>query len=274
MASYTPVTAFVRGLEILRSLNRLDGKASVGRLHAATGIPKPTIVRLLETLIHAGYVSRDEMDRTYVLTAKTLSLCEGFRAYDDLLARSRPIHDNYRERLVWPSDMAVLDRNEMAIIDTNREPESLWFNRTVGSRVPILATALGRAVLAFMGPDEQDRVIAELAASKEKFDKLARDGDAVRALLDETRARGYATSNQEFMAQTRALAFPIHSQGRVIASVNVIVIAEAMSLNDVIHRYGPILKELASEIERALAGPPVGENPQPAFNMGYSQLSR
>ena len=274
MSSYAPVTAFVRGLEILRTLNRLGGKAGVGRVHAATNIPKPTIVRLFETLIYAGYVTRDDVDRTYVLTAKSMSLSEGFRAYDDLLAHSRPLHDAARERMVWPSDLAVLDRNEMAIIDTSREPVSLWFNRTVGSRVPVLVTALGRAVLAFMEPDEQERVLDELAASRQRFDKLARDRTAVRVLLDETREQGYATANQEFMEQTRAVAYPIRSQGRVIASINVIVVAEAMSLNDVVHRYGPILKDLTAEIERSLAGPLPNEHMTPGYPVGVVQLSR
>jgi len=274
MSSYAPVTAFVRGLEILRTLNRLGGKAGVGRVHAATKIPKPTIVRLFETLIHAGYVSRDDVDRTYVLTAKTMSLCEGFRAFDDLLAHSRPLHEVARQRLVWPSDLAVLDSNEMAIIDTSRKPESLWFNRTVGSRVPVLVTALGRAFLAFMDADEQERVLDDLAASRQRFDKLARDKGAVRALLDETRERGFATANQEFMDQTRAVAYPIWAQGKVIASTNVIVIAEAMSLNDVIQKYGPVLKELTQEIERSLAGPLPNEYAAPNYPMGVAQLSR
>ncbi|MEK9723701.1 MAG: IclR family transcriptional regulator C-terminal domain-containing protein [Rhodospirillaceae bacterium] len=255
MTSYAPVTAFVRGLEILRALNRLGGKAGVGRVHAATGIPKPTIVRLFETLIHAGYVTRDAVDRTYVLTAKTMSLSEGFRAFDDLLAHSRPLHDALREKLVWPSDLAVLDRNEMTIIDTSRHGESLWFNRSVGSRIPILATAIGRAHLAFMPADEQDRILDVLAQSSGRFDRLARDRDAVRAMLDETRARGFATADRDFMNQTRAIAFPIRAAGRVIASANVIVIAEAMSLNDVIERYAPALKQLTQDIEGALAGP-------------------
>ncbi|MBT6884475.1 MAG: helix-turn-helix domain-containing protein [Rhodospirillaceae bacterium] len=274
MTSYTPVTAVVRGFEVLSALNFLGGKAGIGAVHARTGIPKPTIVRLFETLIHAGYVSRDPLDRTYVLTAKTLSLSEGFRAYDDLLARSRPIHEAVRERLVWPSDMAVLDGNAMVLLDTNRHPESLWFNRSVGSRVPILVTALGRAFLAFLPPEDQDRIIALLARSDDAFDGLARDPIAVREMLDETRARGYATSNQEFMKQTRAIALPIHLQGKVIASVNVIVVAEAMSLNDVVGRYTPIMQGMVTEIEAALAGPASHEALAPPFKNGVAQLSR
>ena len=270
MASYTPVTAFVRGLEVLRTLNLLGGKASVGEVHGRTGIPKPTIVRLLETLIHTGYVSRDTTDRTYVLTARTLSLCEGFRAYDDLLARARPIHNAMRERLVWPSDLAVLDRNAMVILATNRQPGTLWFNRTAGSRVPILLTALGRVFLAFMTPEEQENVIAELARSSDPDDAMARDPDAVYAMLDETRARGFATSNREWMSQARAAAFPIFHQGRVIAAANVIVVAEAMNMDTLIERYAPPMKEMIAKIEAALNGPAQNERGAATPNLRIS----
>jgi len=259
---------------VLRVLNTLGGKASVGDIHARTGYPKPTIVRLFETLIHAGYVNRDALERTYVLTAKTLSLCEGFRSYDHLLARARPIHDSVRERLVWPSDLAVLDRNAMVILDTNRQPGTLWFNRTAGSRVPILLTALGRAVLAFMNGMEQERVLTDLTRSDDPHDRLARNPDRVRKILDETRARGFAISNKEFMPQTRAAAFPIFFQGKAVASVNVIVVADAMSIEKLIERYSPTLTKMVKDIEKTLDGPSHEEAaPRQAINE-MVQLSR
>ena len=58
--SYPPVQAVCRALDILRTLNRLR-IASIQQLHEATGFPKPSIVRMLETLLAEGYVARDNM---------------------------------------------------------------------------------------------------------------------------------------------------------------------------------------------------------------------
>ncbi len=58
MPSFKPVIALTRGLEILRVVNEQQ-LTSVGALHKATGLDKATIVRMLETLEHEGYVMRD-----------------------------------------------------------------------------------------------------------------------------------------------------------------------------------------------------------------------
>src|SRR5512138_1410532 len=59
-SSYPPVESVRRALEVLRTLNRLR-IGTVSKLHAETGLPKPTVVRMLDTLIADGYVARDNM---------------------------------------------------------------------------------------------------------------------------------------------------------------------------------------------------------------------
>jgi IclR family transcriptional regulator, mhp operon transcriptional activator len=57
MTSFRPVIALSRGLEVLRVINQ-ERQSTVGSLHKATGLNKATIVRMLETLEHEGYVVR------------------------------------------------------------------------------------------------------------------------------------------------------------------------------------------------------------------------
>ncbi len=254
MSSYAPVIALVRGLDVLHALNTLGGQAGVGAVYELTAIPKPTIVRILETLIHAGFVSRVGTTKNYGLTAKCMALSGGFDAYDYLLRQAAPVLDTLRRRLVWPSDLAVFDRDAMVIIETSRQPGVLSFNRTVGSRVPVMATALGRCFLAFAAPDLRKRVLAELAASDDPFEALAKNPDEAEALLDAARGRGFATSDQEYMSVTRAVAFPIFFNDDILAVVNVFVISEAMSLDQLIERYAPVMRDAVHDIENALQG--------------------
>ena len=252
MSSYEPVTALVRGLDVLHALNRLGGNAGVGAIHEMTGIPKPTVVRILETLIHAGFVSRIGTTKTYGLTAKCMALSNGFDTYDYLLRQAAPILDMLRGRLMWPSDLAVFDRNAMVIIETSRRAGTLSFNRTVGSRVPVLATALGRCYLAFTDAETRSRILGDLARSDDPYEALAKTPEKAAGLLERVRERGFATSDQEYMKVTRAIAFPIFFNGDILAAVNVFVVAEAMTLDQLIERYGPVLRDAVHDIENAL----------------------
>ena len=71
-----PVESVRRAFHLLHELNR-QRVSSVRQLHQATGLPKPTIVRLLDTLIGLGYVVNDRRQGGYQVTSlvRSLRLC-------------------------------------------------------------------------------------------------------------------------------------------------------------------------------------------------------
>ena len=102
MVSYKPVTAALRVLEILDAVSRLRGKATVGKIFRETGIDKATIVRMLETLIHAHYVARASDDQNYHITGKTLALSAGFDRGKALGRVVSPLLDDFCHENGWP----------------------------------------------------------------------------------------------------------------------------------------------------------------------------
>ncbi|WP_240160737.1 helix-turn-helix domain-containing protein [Burkholderia sp. Ax-1719] len=68
------VAPLARGLAILCAFGR--GRAWLGNLDIAqeTGIPAPTVSRLLHSLLVLGYVQQDETTRLYALAPAALAL--------------------------------------------------------------------------------------------------------------------------------------------------------------------------------------------------------
>ena len=75
--TFAPVQAVTKALAVLATVNQ-GGLVSVREIHSRTGIPKPTVVRLLQTLIAAGYVNQDEKTRGYHVTSAIANLSSGF----------------------------------------------------------------------------------------------------------------------------------------------------------------------------------------------------
>ena len=71
-------------LDVLRTVNRLR-IASVQAIHEATGFPKPTIVRMLETLTAEGYVARDNMCGGYWVTSRVHELTSGHQGISQII---------------------------------------------------------------------------------------------------------------------------------------------------------------------------------------------
>ena len=248
MPSYAPVTALLRGLSVLEAVAGA-GAVSIKELHGATGLPKATLVRLLETLIYAGYVRGSGGDRpTYVLTARALGLAGRFEPGQHLVAAIGPILAEFQSSIPWPSDLGVFDRDAMVILDTSRRPGVLSVSRQVGSRVPVPPTALGRAYLAFLPDAERDEALAALRRATGE----PKDAKKFEALLARVRAKGYATSDRENRPDIRALAAPVMDGARVVASVNVIVVAEVMGMAEMERRYAKPLLDAAKKMSAAL----------------------
>tara|TARA_B100000315_G_C14552221_1_gene576415 strand:+ start:393 stop:749 length:357 start_codon:yes stop_codon:yes gene_type:complete len=73
------VRGLQRGLQVLRVLNEKN-YASVLEINRATGLPRTTIYRLLDTLIDAGYVKFGNREEGYCLTVQVRTLSEGYTA--------------------------------------------------------------------------------------------------------------------------------------------------------------------------------------------------
>ncbi len=245
-SSMKNVTALERGLEILHLLNLL-GPSHVRELHKSSGLPKPTIVRMLATLNGAGYVTQSD-DGCYRVTAKTLALSTGFDAADNLLTVAKPILAEFREEHAWPVDLAIFDRDAMVVIDTSKAPGTLSLNRGIGSRLPVMPTALGRAYLAFCPENTRRESIEILARSVDPNEALARDPAKRDAILEKAHRQGYATSDQEFQKSARVISVPLFSGEKLVACVNMITVSAAMTLEQAEISFVPLLKGLAKSI--------------------------
>ena len=251
MASYEPVTALTRGLDLLRLLNE-KGPSTVGGLHQATAMAKPTIVRMLETLVHAGYVDFSPMDRRYHVTARVLQLSSGYELQHQLLKLARPILNQYRTQVGWPIELSVFDHDAMVILDTSRESDTFSVNRKTGSRLPVLTSALGRAYLAALKDEELTPILSTLLSQHQVEsgeNGLRKD---FLALIDTCRARGYGYADRTLASNACAIAAAFTLKGKPIGSVNIASHVAAMPLSVLEEKHGKTVRALAEEISEAL----------------------
>lgn len=247
------VQPVLRSLKLLEALNAA-GTATLARLHTETGLPKPTLVRLLDTMIAAGYVRRVSRQAGYMLTERVLRLSSGFRHGDLVVEAARPFLSALTAEHKWPMGLATLDRDAMLVrLSTRHEsPFAMdpdWLNR----RLAILVSALGRAYIAFCPEEERRVLLALLRGSKSKMNAMARDEKYVAATIDGIAKRGYATTAPLRGDPAMGLAVPVMQGERVAACINIRYIGSAMSEGQAVERYLPALQRAAAAIAANLA---------------------
>ncbi len=248
--STRPIRALNRGLEVLTELNRLE-RAAINTLAAAVSLPRTTTYRILETLRLAGYVDRDAHDDCYRPTIMVRALSEGFDDQALVAHIAKPLLANLGSQIVWPVAVATPSGATMMIRETTDRQSPLALEQySAGVRVPMLASAAGRAYLAFCPAQQRDAVLEQLARSSLPEDRMARNRIEVERLLHETRTQGFGMAHRaRRVSEETSLAIPVRARDTILATVTVRYAATALPLRTAVEQFLPKMREVAQKIE-------------------------
>ena len=252
MPAARPVNVVVRALRILQALNR-QAVSSIDTLHKQTAIPKPTLVRLLQTLESEGLVKRAPQYGAYYLTSGVLALASGYHSEPRIVEASSSIADALTLDLKWPVSVAVHDGDAM-IVRYSTIPHSplSFFHSTINMRLSLLSQALGRAYLAFCEPAAQQALIELLTASGRNAGDIGSDRTEIRRTLDDVRERGYALRDPRVRPESSTIAVPVFEGARPVATIGLTWFSSALTVAHAVERFLPPLKQASSDISRAL----------------------
>ena len=232
-----------RGLDVLEVI-QASKAASLHDLHRATALPKPTLLRILRTLIGRDLVWQRIADGAYIAS---YTFSKRARAIDEeaqLAETAAPILTDLCRRVRWPSTLAVPRLDHLAIIETNA-PIS-YFNyiltEPLGFRINMLRSASGRTYLAFCSPKERADILNRLRYSARPGDALARSPTKLNQILSETRKRGYGIRDLDFGGNydqprsrsddgRNSIAVPVHVQDEIVACINLTWTAKIATVN-------------------------------------------
>lgn len=253
------VRSLSRGLAILRAISH-RGSASLADLHADTGISRPAILRLLQTLEIEGYARRWMSDGRYRISSTSPDIIKASQWSAVVADIVGPDLRQLLTRLKWPADVAVADGKSMMLCETTRRQSPHLINTLgAGYRVHMLQSAVGRAYLSYCAEAVRDTVLDRLRSSDDPLDQLAHDGAAVAAMLAEVRAQGYALREKGYRAardrlplEFAAVALPLQIDGHAVACISVTWVATAISPADFIAENLAILQTTVQRAETAI----------------------
>lgn len=243
-----------RGLKLLTLINQ-RGALSLAELYHATGYSRPAILRMLATLEAEGFVRRWLDDGLYRVNTLSPGNSRNFAWLTVVADTIGPSLRALTDVIGWPVDVAVLDGDKMTVCETTRRQSKYPVDLiTSGYQVHILQSAVGRAYVSFAPERERALLIDRLALSTDPFDAPALDSGAVRELVSETRARGYAVRTRGYTARGKdfdgnmqALALPVMQDDNVAACLSVAWTASYKSPEEFAASHLELLRSAARE---------------------------
>jgi IclR family acetate operon transcriptional repressor len=208
------VRAVARALEILLAFTSQDLELTATELLARVDLSRPTLYRLLYTLEELGFVVSVGDPQKFRLGPAVGRLANVWTASVDLSVVAEPVL-----RRLWTQTQETValfvPKGDMRLCVAELEsPQPLSFRRGVGYTERIVRGASGRAMVAYMKPDD--------AEVKRWADAAGLDPKKLQSELSQTRRLGYAISHSELIQGAVAIAVPVFSRdGTVAGSIGV-----------------------------------------------------
>lgn len=257
-----------RAIDVLQALNRRP-LSTLHDLHCETGLPKPSIVRVLRTLQAKGLAAQSSSYGSYQLLGRVKSLASGFHHEPEIVEAAGDIMIDFTRREGWPLSMALFDVNAVVVRACTIRFTSLSLEHSsLNRRLSLVTHALGRAYLAYSTPNEQAILRAILKDSTDPEDAAAHDDEATERMIREVRERGYAMRDPAVNPRSSTFAVPIVDGGRAVASLGFTWITAAMTREQAIGKYLQPLYSAAESITAALNG----RRPAPAIQERIGEL--
>jgi DNA-binding IclR family transcriptional regulator len=215
----TGAKGLVKGLALLRATAENPAGLGLAELSRATGVPKPTALRLLGPLLDYGLL-RVTPDGRYRLGPECLVLGSIARESLDLREVARDLLRGLGDRTGETIHLGVRDGVRVVYIDKVESPHSLRMASRIGAGNPLYSTGLGKAILAFSGEEVVEAVI-EAGLERRTAHTITAPGE-LRAELGRIRERGFAVDDVENEDGIRCVAAPVFDdEGEAVASISV-----------------------------------------------------
>ncbi|MBB3085581.1 IclR family transcriptional regulator [Geodermatophilus sabuli] len=210
-----------RAVQLLAAFTPERPSLTLTQLARRTGLPLTTTHRLVGDLVECGLLERDAGGAFHV----------GLRLWE--IASLAPRGLGLRElALPFMEDLYAVTQENVQLA-VREGLESVWVERIAGrSAVPVFtrvggrfalhATGVGRVLLAHAPPEVQEAV---LAGPLDEYTALTiTSPEALRRLLGDVRAHGFAVNDRQVSMETLSVAAPVRgAEGSVVAAVSIVV---------------------------------------------------
>ncbi|OHD17049.1 MAG: hypothetical protein A2Y38_10045 [Spirochaetes bacterium GWB1_59_5] len=209
-----------------------------------------TAGRMLASLSTLGFLSQDASSRLYRMGPKVMAYNMVYTATLDIRGSARPMLEELYGLTNETVSLYILAGDVRVCADCIESSERLRVVVRIGEHMPLHAGSSGKALLAFMPPEDVERVLSRPLEKMTSATVTSRE-DILKELKD-IRAQGFATSHGERFEDVIGAAAPVFDNtGKVVAAIN--VAGPGMRFTDQsVADLQPQLVRLANQVSRML----------------------
>src|SRR5438309_4099139 len=243
------ITALQRGLRLLQLFSESRG-LTAKQVAGLSRLPVSTVHRFLANLVTAGFLSCDN-DGTYHLGIACFAIGQAAVGQLDIRRLSLPYLRELNQQTRETIHLTVRHGLSAVYVEKLDSPEPVRIHSRIGAAVPLHCTAVGKVMLAYMSPEEQDRTISQIDLKRQTPNSVGNVQEP-KTELYRVRKNGYACDLEEHELHIRCVAAPIWDHtGSVQSSVSITAPVVRMPVTR-LRQLAPLIQSAGIQISREL----------------------
>jgi IclR family acetate operon transcriptional repressor len=242
------VQSLDRAFGLLEHMAAAGGDVALSELATQSGLPLPTIHRIIRTLVGSGYV-RQLPSRRYALGPRLIGL--GDAASRMLGSWAQPQLAGLVDAVGETANMAMLDGDAVVYVAQVPSRHSMRMFTEVGRRVPAHCTGVGKVLLAQL-PDAEVLALVGRAGMVAQTPHTITAPDRLLRELETIRRQGHAVDDAEQELGVRCVAVAV-TGGPSMTALSVSG-PETRVTWDAVERITPLLHAAAAALAGELSG--------------------
>jgi len=215
------VEAVLRMIDLVECFRKSRPGLSLTELSDMTGLQKSRVLRLCGTLIHKGYLIRNDETLRYSLGSKFMVLGRIYEQTNSLAALSRPIIKELAGQTGETSSLFILQGIRRLCLVREDGDQPVRLANVQGDILDLHRGVGGKVLLAFAEDDERERLMRAFADDSSIALSRA-DANRLREELEVIRRDGHTLALEDVIPAVGSLAAPVFDYaGRCCASVAV-----------------------------------------------------
>jgi IclR family acetate operon transcriptional repressor len=247
------VQSLTRGLSILDALAKSAAGLTLTDVAQRVELPPSTTHRLLSTLEKMGYVHQAGDLGLWFIGLQAFRVGTTFLENRDFVADSHAYMHRLMEQAGETVNLAILDGTDAVFVAQVQCHEMMRTLVKLGSRVPLHASGVGKALFAAL-PDAQVDAILKVKGLPRITENTIVAVETMWAALRVIRQRGYSFDDEEHARSTRCVGAAIFDEhAEPLGAISIAGPSSRMP-DERIRHLGPVVAHIAEELTRHLGG--------------------
>ncbi len=224
-----PMKSLRTGLRVLLEFEHDQRDFSVTELALRCKLSKSQVSKILSALVDSALVVQDPVSRTYSVGQRCYVLGSRFTTYNSLCQAATPVMRELLKRTGHSVRLSVPDGDQSLYLIGLEGPMFMDTGWHSGSSVPFGVSSAGRVLMAFLDPQECERLLS--LPVPELTTDTVRDRAMLKRMVDDARRTGYCVQRNETSPGLGVVSVPLFKAGQKTVG--------AIGLAFPSHRVGP-----------------------------------